>query len=51
MSGNPDDTALRARLAQAVHDLEAVTVAMHSLEVEWDLLPRRHQRRSKIEVY
>jgi hypothetical protein len=31
LCGNPDDPALRARLAQAEHDLEVVTAAMRSL--------------------
>jgi hypothetical protein len=35
MRGNPNDTALRAQLAQAVHDLEAATAAMQGLDVEW----------------
>jgi hypothetical protein len=35
VSGNPDDAALHAQLAQAVDDLEAATAAMLSLEVEW----------------
>jgi hypothetical protein len=35
MCGNPDDMALRAQLAQAVHDLEATTAAMRGLDVEW----------------